>query len=451
MVARSHGSFSNKTNKIEHSRRGNAPTNAQDATTTFFLRELFSKNGANNKYGGISFVEQISIVPTMAKHINDAVDGVRCGVLAGTNAQTMSERQQSLEAFRSGGTQVLVATAAAEEGLDIKDCEFVILYSLCTTTKSSIQRSGSARKNAKLYYFENDPDCENRKAASLVAVARDKSLELTAEELPAQSNGMKASTQSVHPYPAGYDRGGIVNVFNCKDILIKYCASLLGQSMNVSEELYDYTVVPGHSQKSLISVRYPTPTGWASIDLSAMLAHWKDIDMTEVFVSSRTKNMSKVHREELKFVYIVDVMLRKAGLLNMNNKPSEAAKDLAARRCPLRSTLPVDAIALKRRVDFFDKETDKTLPEPVLSLENVAEVFRKYLQLVFYSPVDTFDKFFQYSTDPTLMPSVLNFPAPQGLKQKTYDDFARTFETMDLGDQLDTKSARERAEISGGE
>ena len=411
------------------------------------LEELFSTNGANNEYRGIIFVEQISLVPTMAKHINDTVNGVSCGVLAGTSAQTMSERQQNLEAFRRGGTQVLVATAAGEEGLDIKDCEFVILYSLCITTKSSIQRSGRARKNAKLYYFENDPDCENRKAASLVAVARDESLALTSAELAAQSNAMKVIIQSAHPFPAGNDPGGIVNVFNCKDILNKYSASVLGQSINVSEQLYDYTVVPGNSQRILTSIRYPTPTGWSSIDHSAMLDHWKDTDMTEVFLSSRTKNMSKAVREELKFVYIAVVMLRKTGLLDMNNKPPEAVKDLAKQSCSLRSTLPVGAIAMKRRVDFFDKETDKPLPVPVLSLENVTEFFRKYLQLMYYSPVDTFDKFFHYSTEPTLMPSVLNFPTPQGLREKTYDDFERTFAAMDLGDQLSTKSARERAEI----
>ncbi len=60
----------------------------------------------------------------------------------------MKVKKQSavLHSFKTGqGRQVLVATAAAEEGLDIPTCEFVVCYTAVETGREWTQRQGRAR------------------------------------------------------------------------------------------------------------------------------------------------------------------------------------------------------------------------------------------------------------------------------------------------------------------
>ena len=50
-----------------------------------------------------------------------------------------------LRAFQEGRHAVLVATAVAEEGLDLRQCHLVLRYDLPATPKSFIQSRGRAR------------------------------------------------------------------------------------------------------------------------------------------------------------------------------------------------------------------------------------------------------------------------------------------------------------------
>ena len=56
-------------------------------------------------------------------------------------------QQAALHRFKQGqGREVLIGTAAAEEGLDIINCEFVVCYSVTESGRQRIQRRGRARK-----------------------------------------------------------------------------------------------------------------------------------------------------------------------------------------------------------------------------------------------------------------------------------------------------------------
>lgn len=59
---------------------------------------------------------------------------------------TGKQQELTLEAFRKPGTKVLVATSAAEEGLDIVNCEFVVRYSMPKTGIQRVQSKGRSRK-----------------------------------------------------------------------------------------------------------------------------------------------------------------------------------------------------------------------------------------------------------------------------------------------------------------
>lgn len=56
------------------------------------------------------------------------------------------QQQAALEQFKQAtGREILIGTAAAEEGLDIVNCEFVVCYSVTQSGRQRIQRRGRAR------------------------------------------------------------------------------------------------------------------------------------------------------------------------------------------------------------------------------------------------------------------------------------------------------------------
>ncbi|GLI64807.1 hypothetical protein VaNZ11_008214 [Volvox africanus] len=57
-----------------------------------------------------------------------------------------SEQQQVLRLFKEPGRKVLVATSAAEEGLDVPSCEFVVRYNAAATGIQLLQSRGRARQ-----------------------------------------------------------------------------------------------------------------------------------------------------------------------------------------------------------------------------------------------------------------------------------------------------------------
>lgn len=68
------------------------------------------------------------------------------GTAASSQGMKMKGQAAALELFRnSQGRQVLVATAAAEEGLDIPNCEFVLCYTAVESGREWTQRQGRAR------------------------------------------------------------------------------------------------------------------------------------------------------------------------------------------------------------------------------------------------------------------------------------------------------------------
>ena len=63
-----------------------------------------------------------------------------------SNGMKLSQQKDALLQFReTSGMAVLVATAAAEEGLDIINCELVVCYTAVDTGKEMVQRRGRAR------------------------------------------------------------------------------------------------------------------------------------------------------------------------------------------------------------------------------------------------------------------------------------------------------------------
>lgn len=324
-----------------------------------------------------------------------------------------------------------MSTEAGEEGIDVPECQFVIHFSELSSTKSHIQRGGRARhKNAEIYYFENDPNSENRKAASVAAVARDTSLASTAHDFKLNAASVSRSTNAKHPYPAERkegESGGTVTVFNSKEIFVRYIAKVMGQPINLKEELYSYSETLG--QQQLLAIRYPTPDGLNRIERLEMMEFWKGIKKADVFCLKRSKNMSQAEKRERAFLYIVVVQLRKSGWLDTSNNPSDEAIELTKEKCPLSRTVTFDnGLSLKRRAVFTcDRQgTD-------LSLDNCCDILKNYFEYTMEQPINWND-LFVFHDDNHNKPATLKFPTSQGWLFKRYKDYAKLFQLRDLDD-----------------
>jgi ERCC4-related helicase len=311
------------------------------------LRSEFTTT--DHGHNGIVFVEQVALVSPLAKLLNDAMLSlnIKCGAVAGTTFQSEYDREEQLVHFRQGKHRLLAATATLEEGIDVSTCGFVVRYSCVRTTKAHIQGAGRARrKNAVIYYFENNPTYEREKAATLQATARNMSLNLTSLELQTAVARISTTTHKRHPYPFNSpDHAGQVNVYNCKQIFMNYCSKMLGQSISLEEVLYQYENVDnfqGSLRRRLCTIRYPSRTGWFYLTYNQhFVKFWGRMPQyQDVFVNDRIKNKSESEREEMCFVYFAVVLLRTFGLLDDHNKPNPNNRSDIQRNCLVKQEWP---------------------------------------------------------------------------------------------------------------
>lgn len=76
---------------------------------------------------------------------------VRLMHTCGAGMQTQQQQAALLQFKQAAGQEILIGTAAAEEGLDIVNCEFVVCYSVTQSGRQRIQRRGRARMAESLF------------------------------------------------------------------------------------------------------------------------------------------------------------------------------------------------------------------------------------------------------------------------------------------------------------
>lgn len=68
------------------------------------------------------------------------------GSKSGSERVTNSQRKATLLQFlQAAGQEVLVSTSAAEEGIDVPSCEFVVCYTTVQSGRERMQKQGRAR------------------------------------------------------------------------------------------------------------------------------------------------------------------------------------------------------------------------------------------------------------------------------------------------------------------
>jgi len=125
---------------------------------------------------GLVFVERKALCIPI-KHIFHA-SGVKSLAVMGVQSMSDEHRAQALERFANCSVDVLVTTPSLEEGIDVRVCRFVVRFDYFSTVRSHIQGSGRVRTtDAKIYYFEQDPVDEIKKAELVVRTAKGEATE----------------------------------------------------------------------------------------------------------------------------------------------------------------------------------------------------------------------------------------------------------------------------------
>jgi ERCC4-related helicase len=126
---------------------------------------LASEAKDNPNFTCLVFIEQriwVACVAEILAHHPRTIDLLRVGTFVGTsqstkrktNISTFAEprnQQETLEEFRAGALNVILATSVLEEGIDVYSCHLVICFERPKNLKSFVQRRGRARKQESKY------------------------------------------------------------------------------------------------------------------------------------------------------------------------------------------------------------------------------------------------------------------------------------------------------------
>ncbi|EFJ44697.1 hypothetical protein VOLCADRAFT_121275 [Volvox carteri f. nagariensis] len=112
------------------------------------LMEYLQRYRNKPNFHGIIFVRTRQEVLELIGHNNTT--GKRAGLAPEQDrhgrGMSDTQQQQVLNLFKETGCKVLVATSAAEEGLDVPSCEFVVRYNAAATGIQLLQSRGRARQ-----------------------------------------------------------------------------------------------------------------------------------------------------------------------------------------------------------------------------------------------------------------------------------------------------------------
>lgn len=192
-------------------------------------------------FTGIVFVEQRAVVAALAEYLTsdpECSQIFNIGTFVGGSNSSKKKsnigdindlkgQQQTLDDFRIGKKNLIIATSVLEEGIDISSCQTVICFDAPLNLVSFVQRRGRARKKDSKYIIllADDDDkgepakwnqLEDRMRAAYEDEYRNAQLAAKLEQIP-ESEDRKYKIPST---------GALLTLDNAKSHLNHFCATL---------------------------------------------------------------------------------------------------------------------------------------------------------------------------------------------------------------------------------
>ncbi|KAJ7724192.1 hypothetical protein DFH07DRAFT_1067086, partial [Mycena maculata] len=197
----------------------------------------------SSTFQGIVFVEQRQVAGCLAKTLPriPALSHLRCAALVGegVNAQGISKdvcpsTQSTVQSFRDGKINLIIATAVAEEGLDFPACDLVVRFDVLQHMVGYVQSRGRARSKASTFILmveENNIAQLKRYQAFLEQEPELKSLYQSRQDEVEVEVGDSDSEEGVHPADLAQreryvvpSTGAVLTYNNAIQLLGRLCA-----------------------------------------------------------------------------------------------------------------------------------------------------------------------------------------------------------------------------------
>ncbi|KAJ7535983.1 hypothetical protein O6H91_12G052400 [Diphasiastrum complanatum] len=182
----------------------------------------------------IIFVERVITSMVLAKlpSLFSDLSFFRCDHMTGVNAEqgvkNSRQQQQTIELFRSGKVNLLVATSVAEEGLDVQGCNSVIRFDLPKTVCSYIQSRGRARRPGSDYIFFLERDNKLHETLIFEVIKSEASMKqqsCSRSDMSLEEKQTKLSFVEIFKVES---TGALFSVDTSVNLIYRYCSKLPG-------------------------------------------------------------------------------------------------------------------------------------------------------------------------------------------------------------------------------
>ncbi|KAH0026831.1 P-loop containing nucleoside triphosphate hydrolase protein, partial [Aureobasidium melanogenum] len=260
-----------------------------DTTVSFKLQLLLDilKKESGPSFTGIVFVEQRAVVAALAEYLTsdpECSQNFNIGTFVGGSNSSkkksnigdindLKAQQQTLDDFRIGKKNLIIATSVLEEGIDISSCQTVICFDAPLNLVSFVQRRGRARKKDSKYIIllADDDDkgepaqwnqLEDRMKAAYEDEYRNAQLAAQLEQIH-EFEDRKYEIQST---------GALLTLDNAKSHLNHFCATLQTANHVDHRPVFECRT----DAENLITARVLLPSSVSQKFRTAVSAHsWK--------------------------------------------------------------------------------------------------------------------------------------------------------------------------------
>ncbi|CEG78493.1 Putative Dicer-2 protein [Rhizopus microsporus] len=218
------------------------------------------------QFCGIVFVERRNTAVAIQLLIQslDSLSKLRAGILTGHGSSEeghvqmhFKEQNKTIQKFRTGEINLLIATNVAEEGLDIQPCNFVIRFDFFHTLISYIQSRGRARCSDSKFVIMAEQKNHNQTGIIDDFRTLENSMKQFCQALPADRNvankfgvGDDGYASDEEDYDSDEDfmesaiidleTGATVTKQNAVPLIHRYCSSLPSDSFCVLKPIFEY-------------------------------------------------------------------------------------------------------------------------------------------------------------------------------------------------------------------